>query len=82
MKEKITIPAIKTKMAYVNQHLGQNTYLLGEHFTLPDAYLFVILNWLIFHKFNLSDWPNAHRYFNELHKRPSIQKSLQEEKLQ
>ena len=82
MREKITIPAIKSKMAYLNQHLGSHTYLLGDQFTLPDAYLFVILNWVIYHQFNLSDWPNVHRYFAALQQRPSIQKSMKEEKLQ
>ncbi|EKD69930.1 MAG: hypothetical protein ACD_46C00695G0005 [uncultured bacterium] len=80
VKETIFIPALKVKLAYLNQHLDQKKYLLGEDFTLPDAYLFVILSWLkkYFH-FNLSDWPQIGNYFSFLQNRASIKKSLEQE---
>lgn len=73
---------IKTKCNFVNHHLALDSYICGEVFTLPDAYLFVMFTWLIHFKFDLNEWPHIHRYFNELKKRPSIQQSLLEEKLE
>ncbi len=82
VKDKIVIPALKAKFAYINGHLDQNKYLFEDHFTLPDAYLFVMLAWAYQYKFNLSEWPQLAAYFTELQKRKSIQQSLKEEGLQ
>jgi glutathione S-transferase len=73
---------IKNKCNYVDKHLSKSHFLLGEHFTLPDGYLFVIIRWLNHFKFDLNEWPNIKRYFSELNKRPSIHQSLLEEKLE
>ena len=80
LKNNIFIPLIKSKLSYVNKHLQQHTYLLGDQFTLPDAYLFVMLRWAIYFKLDLKDWGNLTRYFAELNERPSILKSLKQEK--
>jgi glutathione S-transferase len=80
VKDKITIPMIKTKFNQINGHLDQNKYLFNDHFTLPDAYLFVMLTWA--HHFKLhvdKEWPQTAAYFAELVNRKSIQQSLQEE---
>ena len=79
LKNDIFIPLIKSKFKYVNQHLQDHVYLLGEHFTLPDAYLFVMLRWSVYFKFDLKEWNNLNRYFTNLQDRPSIQKSLKQE---
>lgn len=80
VKEQIFIPLIKAKLTFVNNHLEHHAYLVGNHFTLPDAYLFVILRWAIYFKLNLNDWPNLASYSTELSKRPAIQQSLKEER--
>lgn len=79
VKDKIFIPNIKNKLNYINQRLEHHQYLSGDHFMLPDAYLFVMLLWCGHFKIDLLQWPHVSRYFNELKNRPSIQKSLQEE---
>lgn len=80
-KETI-IKLIKYKFSYLDKHLLNSKYLYGENFTLPDAYLFVMLNWSLYFKFNLKEWPNLNRYYLELKKRPSIAESLEQEALQ
>ena len=82
VKDTIFIPALKFKFNFVNQHLENHLYLMGDHFTLPDAYLFVMLIWA--HKFNLNsqeEWKNLARYFNELKHRKSVKMSLEQEGL-
>ena len=79
VKNNVFIPLLKKKLDYVNTHLANKEFLLGDTFTLPDAYLFVILSWLKIFNIPLSDWENSHKYFNHLAKRPSIQKALKEE---
>jgi glutathione S-transferase len=81
MKDKIVLPILRSKFNYVNKHLENYTYLLGDNFTLPDAYLFVMLTWAKKFKFDFNEWPNISRYLLELQKRKSIQQSLKEEGL-
>lgn len=82
VKDQIFIPALKAKLSHVNTHLEKNTYLSGDNFTLPDAYLFVMLTWASHFKFPFQEWTHLSRYFNELLARTSVQKSLEEEGLQ
>jgi len=79
MKEKIFYPQIQTKLKYVNTQLQQHEFILGNHFTLPDAYIFVILSWAPHLGVDLTPWKNITRYFDELRNRPSIQASLKAE---
>lgn len=79
LRNNIFIPLIKSKLKYVNNHLQHHTYLSGDHFTLPDAYLFVMLRWAAYFKLDLKEWSNLSRYFTELSGRPSIKQSLKQE---
>jgi glutathione S-transferase len=81
IRNDIIIPIIKTKLTFVNEQLKDKNYLLGDSFTLPDAYLFVMLSWLPGFKINLEEWSNLSRFFKHVNKRPAVQKSLQEEGL-
>lgn len=79
MKEEIFIPAVKKKLDFLNKHLEHSTWLCGDHFMLPDAYMFVMLFWLGHFKVDVKNWPHLSRYFDDLNKRPSIQKSIKQE---
>lgn len=79
LKDSVFIPLLKTKFNYLNKHLEKNTYLLGADFTLPDAYLFVMLFWTAHFKINLTEWNGLARYFTHLEQRDSIQQSLSDE---
>lgn len=79
VKNSLFIPLIKSKFKYLNQSLEHKKYLTGEHFTLPDAYLFVMMLWAKSCKIDLSNYSNLISYQKELNDRESIQKSLKEE---
>jgi glutathione S-transferase len=79
LKNEIFIPLIKTKLNYVNRHLQNHQYLLSDQFTLPDAYLFVMLLWTSYFNIDLKEWDNLTQYFDTLHHRESIQHSLKQE---
>ncbi len=79
LRNNFFIPLIKSKLSYVNNHLQQHKYLLGEQFTLPDAYLFVMLRWAIYFKIDLKEWSSLTQYFAKLSDRSSIQLSLKQE---
>ena len=79
MKDKVVIPLVRSKLTYINHHLEHRHYLLGEHFSLPDAYFFVMLLWASYFAIEVNEWPHIMRYFSELNQRKSIQQSLQQE---
>lgn len=80
LKNELFKPALKNKLNYVEKNL-QHQFLLGDEFTLPDAYLFVVLTWLPHFNIDLHEWPQLNRYFTDLLKKPTIKKALHEEGL-
>jgi glutathione S-transferase len=81
LKNSIYIPIFKSKLNFAEQQLSKNKYIAGEHFSIADSYLFVVLIWLYYFDIELSTWEAMSRYFERLKQRPSIEKALQEEKI-
>jgi glutathione S-transferase len=65
----------------VADHLAEQPYLMGEQFTVADAYLFVMLGWCSHVGIDLSRWPVLKNYFEKISERPSVRKTMQEEGL-
>jgi len=80
-RDEVFIPLIKKKLTFIDTHLKNHAYLLGGTFTLPDAYLFVMLTWANNFKIDLQAWPHLTQYFKTLKNRPSIQKALADDRL-
>lgn len=57
------------------------SYLLGEQFTVADAYLFVCLNWSQWNGMDLSRWPKLEAFMQRVGKRPKVLAALAEEGL-
>lgn len=81
LKEKIFAPMIKKKFEWIEKQWSQKKFLAGDHFTLPDAYLFVMLLWAHLKKIDIQHLTKLNQYFESLKQRPSIKKSLEEEGL-
>jgi glutathione S-transferase len=73
---------LDAKLGQFNDLLAQGkTYLLGDNFSVADAYAFVILNWTNFIGVSLADWPETEAFVARVAARPSTRKTLQEEGL-
>ena len=59
--------------------LGDKPFLLGDTFSVCDAYCFTVLNWAKFVDIELPD--NLKAYQKRIASRPAVQKSLKEEGL-
>jgi glutathione S-transferase len=71
-----------TRLDYLEQHLGNGRpYLLGDSFSVADAYAFVILSWTGNFGIPLSDRSNVHAYFERVRSRPAVQQALEQEGL-
>lgn len=67
---------IAKKLDFVEQQLGDKPYLLGDHFSLPDAYLFVILGWTGMMQIDLSHWPRLAAFRERVSQRESVREVL------
>lgn len=55
--------------------LGKQPYLMGDNFTVADAYLHTLLNWTGFLKVDLSPWPALQQYQARIAARPAVQEA-------
>lgn len=68
------------RYAWVDGQLEGRQYLLGDDFTVADAYLFVVTRWTVPMKIDLSARANLGAYLKRIEQRPSVQKALHAEK--
>lgn len=67
---------VAARYAIVEQQLAGRTWLLGEQFTVADAYLFVMVNWAAAAKTPLSDFPNIRAWFERMKARPHVREAI------
>jgi glutathione S-transferase len=73
------IEAIKRRLGYVNEALANRSYLMGDNFSVADAYLFTVLGWLGRFDIDLGDWPAVKGFFERVRARPAVQTVLKAE---
>ena len=64
---------------YMNPILAKQPYLMGETFTVADAYLHTILNWSGMLKVDLAPWPALVEFQQRIAARPGVAKTHQAE---
>lgn len=72
---------LKRRLAYANEQLEGKSFLMGEDFTVADAYLFTVLSWAPFIKLDLSVWPHITAFQARVAARPAVQAALKAEGL-
>ena len=69
------------RLDWVAKQLEGKQYLMGDRFSVADAYLFTILNWSKPSKFDLGKWPVLQEYHKRVAARPKVQEALKAEGL-
>jgi glutathione S-transferase len=69
------------RLDWVAKQLEGKQYIMGDKFTVADAYLFTILNWAGPSKFDMSKWPTITDYQKRVAARPKVQEALKAEGL-
>lgn len=72
---------LETRYAYINQHLADKAYLLGDHFSVADGYLFTVTRWLRVSKLDLAAWPHLVAFQKRMAERPGVHAALKAEGL-
>jgi glutathione S-transferase len=73
--------ALAIRLAYLDKALAGKTYLLGDQFTVADAYCFWALHAANFLKVDLSPFANVRAYMQCVAARPKVQETLKAEGL-
>jgi glutathione S-transferase len=72
---------LRKRYALIEKTLAGKDYLLGDRFTIADAYLFTVTNWANHVKLDLSDLPNLMAFQQRVAARPAVQGALKAEGL-
>lgn len=76
-----SLDKLKIRYDYVENELKKRPYLLGEKFSIADAYLFVTTTWSRPINLDLSPWPHLKAYSEKIAQRPAVIKAMTEEGL-
>ena len=69
------------RYAYLEKLLEGRQYLVGERFTIADAYLFVVTTWARAVKFDLSGFPNVQAFQKRIGSRKAVIEAMRAEGL-
>jgi glutathione S-transferase len=64
---------VMKRLGYIEERLGNHAYLMGDNFTVADAYLYVTLSWSPRTGVDLSKLPRLNAYYERCRARPSVQ---------
>ncbi len=67
---------VKTRFSFVDKHLGEHNWLVGDSFTIADIYAFVVLGWSGYMKIDMSPWPHVQEFLTRIGERPTVKEAL------
>lgn len=71
---------LENRLALIEKHLATHKYLLGDAFSVADAYLYTVFSWSPHVGIELSKFPHLAEYRQRIADRPSVKEALQNEK--
>src|SRR5215813_6670904 len=70
---------LRRRFTWIEQKLGGKPFIFSDTFTVVDAYLLTMVNWLRPAGFDPAQWPGLKDYRARLSQRPSVQGALEAE---
>jgi glutathione S-transferase len=72
---------VEQRFATLEKMLGSTQYVMGDEFSIADAYLFTTLNFANFLQIDLARWPAIQAYMARVAGRPAVRKAMKTEGL-
>jgi glutathione S-transferase len=72
---------VSKRLAWVNEQLEGKQYLMGDSFSVPDAYLFTVTNWSKHVGVDISALTHLGAFMTRMASRPAVQEALKAEGL-
>ncbi len=79
--KQIVKDGLAKRLAYLDEHLGKNDFIMGKEFSVVDAYLFTVLGWGKWVGVDVEAFPNVKAYLGRVGSRPKVQEALKAEGL-
>jgi glutathione S-transferase len=79
--KKIARDRLATRFAHLEAHFTKHNYLMGNDFTVPDAYCFTVLRWTVPTKIDLAPYPHIQAYMRRMESRSAVQAAMKAEGL-
>jgi len=73
--------ALGPKFDFIARHLEKRQFVLGDRFSVADAYLFTVLNWSRVVGIDLARWPALDGYVKRVAARPAVRAAMEAEGL-
>lgn len=77
----VQLGVIERRLNALEKMMTGRQYLMGDAFSVADAYLFTVINWSRIHKIDLAQWPNIQAFMARVAARPKVQAAMQAEGL-
>jgi glutathione S-transferase len=72
---------LNRRFEFLNERLKDRSWLMGERFSVADAYLFAVLSWTKLFDIDLGRWPVLAQYLARIAERPAVAAALKAEGL-
>ncbi len=79
--KQIARDRLATRFAHVDAHLAKHNYLMGNEFSIVDAYCFTVLRWTVPTKIDLAPYPHIQAFMKRMEARPAVQAAMKAEGL-
>ncbi|AEG91124.1 glutathione transferase GstA [Ramlibacter tataouinensis] len=79
--KKISRDKLVSRLQWVDGQLTGKAFLMGEHFSVADAYLFVVTNWAKPMAIDLAPYKNLLAFRERMAARPAVQEAMKAEGL-
>ncbi len=73
--------AVAARCDHLSRRLDGNAHILGDAFSIADAYLFAVLNWSNMLNIDLTNWPALTGFLDRVSSRPGAQAAMKAEGL-
>jgi glutathione S-transferase len=68
-------------LEHIDQSLAGKNFIMGNDFTVADAYLFTVLGWFNWVEISVVPYKNVHAYMKRVYQRPAVKHVLEIEGL-
>jgi glutathione S-transferase len=79
--KKLSKETLGKRFDWLDKQLAGKQYLMGDKFTIADAYMFTVLRWSPRVEIDLAKWPNIKAYVDRVAARPKVHEALKAEGL-
>jgi glutathione S-transferase len=63
---------LSKRLDYLQSVMRSKTFVMGEQYTVADAYLFTVLSWFPHANLDIGKWPQLQRYAQRIGERPHV----------